>query len=44
MITTKVALLEGLLLTSQSELFECFLNCSDWLVKSRPFKKDTFVF
>jgi len=28
---------------SQSEVFEFFLNCSDWLDKSRPSKKDTFV-
>jgi len=31
MIETKVAFLEGRLFFSQSELFEYFLNCSDWL-------------
>jgi len=29
-----VAFLEGRLISSQSEIFEYFLNCSDWLVKS----------
>jgi len=43
MIKTKVAFLEGRLFSSQSELFEYFLNCSDWLDKSRPSKKATFV-
>jgi len=43
MIKVKVAFLEGLLFFSQSELFENFLDCSDWLDKSRPFKKATFV-
>jgi len=28
---------------TQSELFEYFLNCSDWMDKSRPSKKATFV-
>jgi len=35
--------LEGRLFSSQSELFESFLNCSVWLDKSRPFKTATFV-
>jgi len=39
----KVAFLEGRLFSSQSELFEYFLNFFDWLDKSRPFKKATFV-
>jgi len=43
MIKTKVAFLEGRLFASQSELFEYFINRSDWLDKSRPFKKSTFV-
>jgi len=43
MIKTKVAFLEGRLFSIQSELFEYFLNGSDWLDKSRPFKKATFV-
>jgi len=44
MIKTKVPFLEeGRLFSSQSELFEYLLNCSDWLVKSRPSKKATFV-
>jgi len=43
MTKTKVAFLDGRLFSSQSELFEYFLNCSDWLDKSQPFKKDTFV-
>jgi len=34
--------LEGRLFFSQSELFENFSDCSDWLDKSRPSKKDTF--
>jgi len=38
MIKTKVSFLEGRLF-SQSELFECFFNCFDWLDKSRPSKK-----
>jgi len=29
--------------SSQSGLFENFLDCSDWLDKSRPSKKATFV-
>jgi len=39
MIKTKVVFLKGRLFSSQSELFEYFLNCSDWLVKSQPSKK-----
>jgi len=39
----KVTFLEGRFFSSQSELFEYFLNCSNWLQKSRPFKKATFV-
>jgi len=39
MTKTKVAFLEGRLFSSQSELFELFLNCSDWLDKSRPSEK-----
>jgi len=38
-IKTKVVFLEGWLFSSQSELFEYFLNCSDWLDKSKPSKK-----
>jgi len=33
----------GLFFSSQSELFGNFLNCSDWLDKSQPFKIATFV-
>jgi len=43
MIKTKVAFLEGRLFSSQSGLFENFLDCSDWLDKSRLSKKATFV-
>jgi len=39
MIKTKVDFLEGRLFSSQSEIFENFLNCFDWLDKSRPSKK-----
>jgi len=39
MIKTKVAFLEGRLLSNQSGLFENFSDCSDWLEKSRPSKK-----
>jgi len=38
MIETKVAFLEGRLLSSQSEQFEKFSKNSDWLEKSRPSK------
>jgi len=43
MIKTKVAFLVGRLFCSQSGLFEGFSDCSDWLDKSRPSKKATFV-
>jgi len=43
MIKTKVAFSEGQLFSSQSEIFEYFLNCSDWLDKNLPSKKATFV-
>jgi len=39
MIKTKVAFLGGWLLSSQSEQFEKFSESSDWLEKSRPYKK-----
>jgi len=42
MIKTKVAFLEIRLFSSQSELFENF-KFSDWLDKSRPSKKATFI-
>jgi len=43
MIKTKVAFLEGRLFFSQLGLFENFSDWSDWLDKSRPSKKSTFV-
>jgi len=44
MIKTKVAFLEGRLLSSQSEQFVKYSKTSDWLEKSRPSKKaSTFV-
>jgi len=43
MIKTKVAFLEGRLFSSQSGLFKNFLDYSDWLNKSRPSKKASFV-
>jgi len=43
MIKTKVAFLEGQLFPANQELLENFLICSDWLDKSRPFNKATFV-
>jgi len=43
MIKTKMAFLKSRLLSSQSEQFENFSNCSDWLEKSRASKKATFV-
>jgi len=43
MIKAKVAFLEGRLFFSQSELFENFSDCSDWLDKSRPFKKPLLI-
>jgi len=43
MIKAKVAFLEGRLFSSQSGLFENFSDCSDWMEKTRPSKKATFV-
>jgi len=43
MIKTKVAFLEGRLLSSQTEQSERSSKSSDWLEKSRPFKKAAFV-
>jgi len=43
MIKAKVAYLEGRLYSNQSGLFENFSDCYDWLDKSRPSKKATFV-
>jgi len=43
MIKTKVAFVEGRLLSSQSEQFRKYSKSSDWLEKSRPYKKATFV-
>jgi len=43
MIKAKVAFLEGQLFFSQSRHFENFSDCSDWLDKSRPSKRATFV-
>jgi len=43
MIKTKVVFLKGRLFFSQSELLEGVTDCSDWLDKSRPSKKATFV-
>jgi len=42
MSKNNVAFREGWLFSSQSELFEN-LSCSDWLEKSQPFKKATFI-
>jgi len=42
MIKTKVAFLEGRILSSQSEQSEKFSKGPDWLKKSRPSKKATF--
>jgi len=42
-IKTTVAFLEGRLMSSQSEQFEKFFKSSDWLDKSQPSKKATFV-
>jgi len=48
MIKTKVAVLDGRLFSSQSELFKNFSNRSDWLDKSRTgfekFEKSHFCF
>jgi len=43
MIKTKVAFLEGRPLSSQLEQFKKHSKSSDWLEKSRPFKKAAFV-
>jgi len=43
MIKAKVAFLEDRLFSYQTVLFEYFSDCSDWLKKSRPSKKVTFV-
>jgi len=43
MIKTKVAFLEGWLLSSQSDQSEKFSKSSDWLKKNRPSKKATLV-
>jgi len=43
MIKTKVAFMEGRLLSSQSEQSEKFSKSPDWLERSRPSKKSTFV-
>jgi len=43
MIKTKVAFLEGRILTNQSEQFKKYSKSSDWLEKSRPSKKVAFV-
>jgi len=45
MIKTKVAFLEDRLFSSQSEqLFEYFLNCSNWLEKKPALQKSHFRF
>jgi len=41
MIKTKVAFLEGRLLSNQSKQFKKYTKSSDWLEKSRPFKKSS---
>jgi len=43
MIKTKVALLEGRLLSSQSEQLKEYSKSFDWVGKSRPSKEATFV-
>jgi len=43
MIKTKAAFLEGRLLSSQLKQSEKFSKSPDWLEKSRPTKKATFV-
>jgi len=43
MIKTKVAFLEGRLLSSQSEQYKKYSKSSVWLEKSRPSKKTAFV-
>jgi len=42
MIKTKSGFLESRLFSGQSELFETFSHCSDWLDKRQPTKKVTF--
>jgi len=44
MIKARVAFLKGRLFSSQSGLFENFLDYSDWRDKSRPSKKSHFCF
>jgi len=41
MLITEVVVLEGRLLSSQSEQFKMLLKSSDWLDKSQPSKKAT---
>jgi len=43
MIKTNVAFMEGWLLSSQSEQFEKLSKSPDWLEKSRPSKKASFI-
>jgi len=43
MIKTKMAFLEGRLLSSQSKHSEKLSKSPDWLEKSRPSKKATFA-
>jgi len=43
MINSKMAFLEGRLLSCQSEQFKKYSKRSDWLEKSRPNKKATFA-
>jgi len=43
MIKTKVAFLEAGFYLANQEQFERFSKSSDWLKKSRPSKKATFV-
>jgi len=43
MIKTKVAFLEGRLLSSQPEQSKTFLKIPDWLEKSRPSIKAIFA-
>jgi len=43
MIKTKVAFLEGLLLSSQSKQSEKFSKSADWLEKKPALQKATFV-
>jgi len=40
----KSGFLEGRLLSSQSKQFKKYSKSSDWLEKSRPFKKSHFCF